>query len=102
MDERACAIIKGGREKDRLAILDDLHAGRLLPKTAADILASLTLKLFTKLGLQLPLKLLWGTIIVLARSEPDRQPKLVEVLMRLARLPDAKNAQGRTAHGRRR
>ncbi len=77
----------------RLSILQDLYDGNSSPQKAADALASISLSTSSDLGV--PLGRTWDTIIVAAREKPEHQDKLVDVLATLARLPDAKNEQGK-------
>lgn len=93
--------ITGSRYAERLAILHDLFAGNSSSQKAADALASISLS--TSSDPEGSLSLTWATIIVSAREQPEHQDKLVDVLVNLARLPDAKNKQGEplVVHGMR-
>ncbi|KAK1051668.1 hypothetical protein LTR74_016741 [Friedmanniomyces endolithicus] len=74
----------GGREE----VLQGLFAGRFSPHAAAETLASISMSAPELVGN------MWEAIFAAARVAPEHRQKLVDVLVRMAKLPSRKNEHG--------
>lgn len=78
--------------ESRLSILQDFFKNNIPLKIAVDSLASVSLLDAT--STEGAIGRLWGLIITCAREMPEHQDKLVNILVNLSQLPDAKTENG--------
>lgn len=76
----------------RFAILQDLFSDTLSPQIAAKHLASISLA--DTSGPEEGITSLWNLILKCAYKFPEHHGKLVDTLVQLSKLPDAKNSNG--------
>ncbi|KAJ5769899.1 uncharacterized protein N7511_001950 [Penicillium nucicola] len=74
-----------------LAVLKDLFSDKISAQNAAESLASIQL---SSTDLESNVSSLWSFIIKCAYEFPDHQPQLVDSLVQLSKLPDAKAPNG--------
>lgn len=82
-------VITDDRES-RYAVLQDAFSNKISPQTAAEKLASTALSDDVNAGVGR----LWTHLLTTALERPEHHDKLVDVLVHLSRLPDAKTEQG--------
>ncbi|KAI7203893.1 hypothetical protein KC316_g963 [Hortaea werneckii] len=78
-----------------LSVLEELFDGKASTQDTADRLASVALSQGTSEDdLETGIGLIWSTVIICAKEKPDHNQQLVDVLVKIAQLPDAVDEHG--------
>ncbi|KAI7187126.1 hypothetical protein KC363_g6192 [Hortaea werneckii] len=78
-----------------LSVLEELFDGNASTQDTADRLASVALSQGTSEDdLETGIGLIWSTVIICAKEKPDHIQQLVDVLVKIAQLPDAVDEHG--------
>ncbi|KAI7082162.1 hypothetical protein KC356_g8578 [Hortaea werneckii] len=81
--------------KRHLSVLEELFDGNASTQDTADRLASVALSQGTSEDdLETGIGLIWSTVIICAKEKPDHIQQLVDVLVKIAQLPDAVDEHG--------
>lgn len=81
--------------KRHLSVLEELFDGKASTQDTADRLASVAFSQGTSEDdLETGIGLIWSTVIICAKEKPDHIQQLVDVLVKIAQLPDAVDEHG--------